>query len=164
MVAIPIHTEESQPVAVEVRTEFHIDNDVAANWLLGKLATIDAEIQRVTAQAARIVKQLEGDRDSLLHLYESELSAYVQQKIEKNGGRRRSIHFLQGSCCFRRVPAHVSVKDTSAALLHAKEAGLQDAIKTVEKLAAEAYRSLAEARISVDGLTHGTAPLRRQTP
>src|SRR5690349_1415293 len=132
--------------AVEVKTEFHIDNDVAANWLLSKLANLDAEIVRVQAQAALIVRQLEGDKDSLLHLYQDELAAYVAKKIEAHGGQRKSIHFLQGSAGFRRVPAHVSVTDTSAALLHAKEAGLVDAIKTVERLDADAYRTLAENR------------------
>ncbi|HLK57198.1 MAG TPA: host-nuclease inhibitor Gam family protein [Chthonomonadaceae bacterium] len=152
---IPVQAEEAAPVAVPVVTEsldtrFHINSDVAANWLLSKLASIDAEIQRVTAQAAIIVKQLEADRDSLLYLYEAELSAFVSQKIAESGGRRRSVHFLQGSCGFRRVPAHVSVKDTGAALLHAKEAGLP-AVVTVEKLDAAAYREIAEARMSADG-------------
>ncbi|HLK55295.1 MAG TPA: host-nuclease inhibitor Gam family protein, partial [Chthonomonadaceae bacterium] len=112
---------------------------------------IEAEKARVSAQAAAILKQLDGDRDRLLHLYEAELSAFVSTKIAANGGRRRSIHFLQGSCGFRRVPAHVSVKDTSVALLHAKEAGLLEAVKTVEKLDADAYRVLAEARQSAAG-------------
>lgn len=143
MVALSVPAE---PVAVEIAadTRFHIDNDQAANWLLGKLANIDTEIARVQAQAALIVKQLQADRDSLLYLYQGELSAYVSQKIEKSGGRRKTIHFLQGSCSFRRVPAHVSLTDLSAAIEHAREAGLP-VFKSVEKFDTESYRTLAEA-------------------
>ena len=157
MVAIAVQHEDAAPVAVPVTTEeaevsttFHITTDTAANWLLSKLATIDAEIQRVQAQAARIVKQLESDRESLLYLYQGELSAYVQAKIEANGGRRRSIHFLQGTCQFRRVPAHVSLTDLSSALSHAKETGLPT-FRRVEKFDTEAYRALAEAKQDADG-------------
>src|SRR5262245_48806712 len=66
-----IETTETTEAREEV--EFHITSDGAANWYLRKLANLEAEKQRVTAQAATIVKQLEADAANLRYLYESEL-------------------------------------------------------------------------------------------
>jgi hypothetical protein len=111
---IPETTEPAE------RSEFHIDNDGAANWLLSKLANLEAEKKRVQQQAQAIVKQLESDAASLRYLYESELQEYIRQKLAAGGNRRKSVHFLQGTCYFRTVPESLRIADTLAALDYAK--------------------------------------------
>jgi hypothetical protein len=110
---IPETTEPAE------RSEFHIDNDGAANWLLKKLANLEAEKKRVQAQAATILKQLESDAASLRYLYEAELQEYVHRKLATSGNRRKSVHFLQGTCAFRTVPENLRIADTLAALDYA---------------------------------------------
>ena len=93
------------------RKEFHITTEEAANWYLRKQANIEAEKQRVKAQAEAIVKRLESDAESLRHLYEAELQEYVRQKLSESGNRRKSVHFLQGTCAYRTVPARLKMDE-----------------------------------------------------
>ncbi len=130
--------------------QFQIDSDRAAEWLLRKLANIEAEKARVTAQAAAIVKQLESDAEGLRFLYGSQLEAYCRAKIAQSGGRRKSVHFLQGSCAFRTVPAGLRVADMGAALQFAQER-LPEAVKVVQTLDMGAYREAAAKRLQETG-------------
>jgi len=105
--------------------EFHIDTEEKANWLLRKIATIDAEKARVKAQADTIVKQLEGDRERLMGRFGAELEEWTRGELERRGGKRKSIVLLQGTCAFRAVPPRLVVSSEEEALAFAKaEPGL----------------------------------------
>ena len=134
------HREDTEPVE---KPPFRIDTEQHANWLLRKLANLDAEKARVKAQAEAILHQLDTDREGLLYLYGSQLEAFTRQELEKTGNRRKSLTLLQGTCSFRSVPARMSINDPAAALLHARE-NLPEAIKTVETLDRTAYVHRAE--------------------
>ena len=134
---------ESLPTLPATAEPFMVNDEKSANWYLRKLANITGEQQRVQAQAAQIIAQLQNDADCLKRLYEGELKEYVRRTLEANGNRRRSITLLQGTCAFRTVPAGVRLTDTNAALRFARECG--GMLKTVETLDAEAYR-IAAAR------------------
>ena len=143
-------TEEGRAAVLETQTEttetaetFCINSETRANWLLRKIANLDTEKARVKAQAEAILHGLDTDREGLLYLYGSQLEAFTRQELERQGGRRKSLTLLQGTCSFRSVPARMSVNDPAAALLHAK-ANLPEAIKTVETLDRAAYVHRAE--------------------
>ena len=105
---------------------FRIDSDAAAEWFLRKLANIEAEKQRVTQQAAKMLAALDADAQRLRHLYEGELQEYVRQELARTGNRRKSLHFLQGTAAFRTVPASVKIADVQAAkMLAALDADAQ---------------------------------------
>src|SRR5579862_2500466 len=112
---------EPTPATTEQPEAFLIDTDERAEWLLRKLANLEAEKARVQAQAEQIVKQLDADAERLRFLFGAQLEEFCRRKIEQAGSRRKSVHFLQGSCCFRTVPASVKVTDSNAALCYAEE-------------------------------------------
>ena len=134
---------ESLPTLPATAEPFMVNDEKSANWYLRKLANIEAEQQRVQAQAAQIVAQLEADADGLKRLYASQLEAYCRARLNDTGNRRRSITMLQGTCCFRTVPAGFRIVDTAAALDHAM-AHLPDAVDTINCLSTIAYRRIVE--------------------
>ena len=129
---------------MNVCAEFHITDDASANWLLRKLANLEAEKARIQAQAAEMVRQLDADAERLKHLYEGELLDYCRRTLAANGNRRRSCTFLQGSVSFRSVGPSVKVSDPAEALVYAQESGLH-VVKTVVTLDMGAFREQAEA-------------------
>jgi hypothetical protein len=139
---LPPVTDADAP-EVPAREEFHINSEAAANWYLKKLANIEAEKARVTQQAALIVAQLESDAESLRYCFESELQNYVRRQLAATGSRRKSVHFLQGTACFRTVPAGIRISDSVAALNFCR-VNLPGAVKTTETLDAGKYRDFAE--------------------
>jgi phage host-nuclease inhibitor protein Gam len=130
--------------------QFTIESDRAAEWLLRKLANIEAEKARVQAQAAAIMSQLESDAESLRFLYAVQLEAYCRSKLEAAGGRRKSITFLQGTCAFRTVPPGLRITDFDAALSYAASV-LPGLIQTVTTLDRAAYRDMAVQRLNETG-------------
>ena len=132
------------------REQFHIDSDQAAEWFLRKLANIETEKARITAQAAEMVRQLDCDAQRLRHFYEGELLDYARRKLAVQGNRRRSLTFFQGTVAFRTVAPSVKVSNPAAALVYAQENGLP-AVKTVVTLDAAAYRAAADAHMQETG-------------
>src|SRR5579862_5226360 len=103
---------EPTPETTEQPAAFLIDSDERAEWLLRKLANLEAEKARVQTQAEQILKQLESDAERLRFLFGAQLEEYCRRKIEASKSRRRSVTFLQGTCAFRTVPATVKVTDS----------------------------------------------------
>src|SRR5215217_2455046 len=104
------------------KREFHITDAESAGWLLRKLANNAAEVARVKAQAADIIRSLEADSERLNHLYGAELEAFTRAELAKKGNRGKTLRLLQGSCSFRTVPDSLRL-DPAAALDHATAIG-----------------------------------------
>ena len=132
--------------AATEKPEFHITDEAAANWLLRKLANIEAEKQRVKAQAAEIVAALDADAARLRFLYEAELAAFARERLAQGGNRRKSLHLLQGTLAFRTVPASLRVADAEAALPRAHALGC-----TRVEVDATAYREAAQKALEKTG-------------
>ena len=152
-------TMTAAPEVNEPKPEFHIDSEEAANWLLRRLATIESEKQRVTMQAAQIVKQLEADAEGLRYIYEAELIEWTRQELAKKGNRRKSLALLQGTAQFRTVPAGVKISDANAALAYAVSS-LPEAVGTRPTLDMEKYRKAAQNALQNGELLPGI----EQTP
>lgn len=103
---------------------FVLDSEDKVNWLLRKLANLEAEKQRVTAQYQAIMSVLERDEKSLRFRFENDLKAFAAQKLAEGGNRRKTVHLLQGSLTFRTLPQAIKVSDTIAAIAFAKMTGL----------------------------------------
>ncbi len=121
---------------------FHITDEKSANWYLRKLANIEAEKQRIQAQTAKMIAELDADASGLKFLYEGELQEFVRAELTRKGGKKKTLHLLQATCAFRSVPASVRVADLNAALQYAKENGLP-CIVISERIDAEEYKKLA---------------------
>ena len=153
---IPMHPDTCGRCAEAQETTepepFCIDSDQRAEWLLRKLANLEAERVRVTAQAQAIVKQLTADAEDLHFLYGAQLESYCRAKLAQSGNRRRSVHFLQGTCAFRTVPAGLRISDQAAALHFAQDCGL-GVVRHVATLDAAGYRDLAAKHLVDTGET-----------
>lgn len=136
--------------AEERGERFTINSDQAANWLLRKLANIEAEKARVQAQAAAIIKQLDQDVDNLKRVYEGELVDYARRKLAESGRGRRTLHLLQGSVSLRLVPASVRVSDPFTALEYAKQAA-PTLIRRQETIDMQAFQRLAAKQLQETG-------------
>ena len=131
-----------QPTAT---TEFHITDEAGANWYARKLANIEAERARVTAQAAKIKAQLDGEEKSLKDRFEAEAREWARAELDRRyKGRRKSLALLQGTFAFRAVPATLRVDDVAAALNRAAELG-------AVKVDVSAYREHATAARNATG-------------
>ncbi len=129
---------------------FCIDNEERANWLLRKLANLDAEKARVKAQAADILQSLTAEENRLRARFETELIEWAQREITRRGGKGKSLKLLQGTCAFRTVPAGVRVVSPAEAIDYARAQGW-DMIRTVESLDADAYKREALTALLTTG-------------
>lgn len=136
----------------ETLEDFCIDSQARAEWLLRKLANIEAEKARVTAQAADICKELETDRESLLFRYGLQLQQWAEEELKRRGGRKKTLRTLQGTLNFRHQGAGLRLYDADAALQHARSESLP-VLKTTVSLDTAAYRTLAEQRFAETGVT-----------
>ena len=138
--------------SASTETAFRIDTDEKANWYLRKLANIEAEKARVTEQAEKILSQLQADADRLTFMFGSQLETYARMKMQENGGKRRSVSWLQGTVSFRSVAASWRITDTSAALAYAKQHAPElVSTTTTERLKAQDYTTAALARLDATG-------------
>lgn len=112
--------ETETTTETEEREEFLIDSPERANWLLRKLANLDAERDRVAAQASALARQIESDRNGLLHRFGSQLENFTRQELEKSGGKRKSLTLLQGTVGFRTVPARIVIESAPDAIQTAR--------------------------------------------
>jgi phage host-nuclease inhibitor protein Gam len=124
---------------------FVLDSEEKVNWLLRKLANIEAEKQRVTAQYQTMMAALESDERSLRFRFENDLRTFTAQKLAEGGNRRKTVHLLQGSLSFRTLPQALKVNDITSAVAFARVTGLP-CLETVteEKFNANIYRQRAQ--------------------
>lgn len=132
--------EESEPES------FCIHSEETANWYLRQIGNIEAEKERISAQHAKRLAELETDRKRLQHLYSSQLEAWSCAELARRGGRRKTLTLEQASVAFRKVPSRLTVSDPVAALAYAKE-HCPDMVKvqTIERLDAKRYTDLMKS-------------------
>jgi phage host-nuclease inhibitor protein Gam len=130
------------------KPEFHIDSEAKANWLLGKLADIEAEKARIKVQADQRTKELDSDRESLLCRFSEELEAWSRQEAERR--RRRTVTLMQGSVSFRIIPASIKVGEYTDALTTAR-AVCPTAVQTATTLDKKAFVDFARNHFETTG-------------
>jgi hypothetical protein len=134
--------EEQEP------ERFTIDTEEKANWLLSKLAGIQAEKVRITEQAKKRTAELDADYTRLLGRFSADLEAWARQEAERR--RRRSVTLLHGTLAFRTVPASLRVGDPTDALTTARLV-CPSAVETVETLDKKAFLDFAKQRMKETG-------------
>lgn len=105
----------------ELPERFAIDSEDRANWLLRKLANLNAERERIKAQSAAMIKRLDTEYNSLSDRFLPELEAWSRERIEQAGGKRKSLPLFQGTVAFRKVPQGLKITDRWAATLYAQQ-------------------------------------------
>lgn len=143
---LPASESDSQSPTTET---FKIDSDEKAEWLLRKLANLEAEIERVTKQARAIIEKAENEKKHLLARFQVELEDHVRAKL--NGTKGRSVKYLQGTVGFRTVPGGLRLTDTVAAMQYALGSDHEGLIESTPTLNRSLYRSLAEDALKATG-------------
>jgi phage host-nuclease inhibitor protein Gam len=143
----PKETTDTQETATTEPADerFVLDSEEKVNWLLRKLANLEAEKQRVTVQFQTMMAALESDERSLRFRFENDLRAFAALKLTEGGNRKKTVHLLQGSLSFRTMPQAIRVKDLTSAIAFARVTNLP-CLETVteEKFNANIYRQRAQ--------------------
>lgn len=105
---------------------FEITDRKSAEWALRKIASKQAEIDLVRAQAAEMLAGLQRDLDSFKGRFEPQLEAWAREALEATGGKSRTVKTLCGNLSFRTVPARLTV------------GGMEDALHTAKLVAPDA--------------------------
>lgn len=95
---------------------FRIDIEERVEWALRKIAQLDADEERIKANAANILKDIETERNAFLHRFGRELEEYAETHPPKSG---KTLKFLNGKLSYRTQPARLAVVDGPLALAHA---------------------------------------------
>lgn len=134
------------------KEQFTIETREHGEWYLRKLANLDAEKERIEAQAALMLRQLESDRNSLVSRYQSQFENLVRTELEAAKGKRKSVVFFNGTAGFRTVPPRLVVS-SEADLQTTARAVLPSAFttETVEKFDKAAFRAHATAHFEATG-------------
>ena len=87
------------------------------NWFIGKLADIDAASKRITEQAAAMQAQLVTARKAVWWKYGREFQSQVASDLHAQGGKKKSVSYLQGNAGYRSTGGKPQlVIDNEAAL------------------------------------------------
>lgn len=134
------------------KEQFTIQTREHGEWYLRKLANLEAEKERIEAQAALMLRQLESDRNSLVSRYESQFQNLVRTEMEAGKGKRKSVVFFNGTAGFRTVAPRLVVSSETDLQTTAR-AVLPSAFttETVEKFDRAAFRAHAAAHFEATG-------------
>ena len=135
----------------EQTNEFHITTEAEALWYLRKLANLEAERQRVKKQAESMIAALDTDTESLKRLYQGELEHWARNEMQARGGRKKTLHTLQGTLRFRNVPARLAIQDPQTALLTCFAEQWEECIETKSLLIPSEFLKMAQERLLEDG-------------
>ena len=148
-----LDTITTELVPTQDAAPFCINSDDRADWLLTKLAALDAEAALLKAQADAAVKRVNSDRESLLHRFGGELEAFAAQRVAQDKRGRKSIILPHGTLAFRCVPVGVKITEPDEAIRYANLNGLPDMVKveTRETLDTTRYQKAAQLLLERDG-------------
>lgn len=100
---------------------FAIDSEDRAEWLLGKLADLEAAAKRINENAAQMVQQLTNRRTALLRRFGPELQDLCEAKRAEPGFKGKTVKFLNGACNWRAQKGGPRLVDAEAALKYLDE-------------------------------------------
>lgn len=143
------------PEAPETATQdpqerFQIDSEERANWLLKKLAAIDAERALIKAQAKKRDEELKADHDSLMGRFGEQLRAWAREEASRR--KRQGVTLMYGTLAFRAQPARLVVASEPDAITTAKVV-CPDAVsvEAVERFDRESFLAYATAQFEATG-------------
>ncbi len=123
---------------------FAVDSEARAEWLLRKLATIDAEAERMKANTCERLRELQTDRDRLLHRFGEQFMAWARGEAATR--RRKTVTLANGAVTFRATPARFAITNEDAAIEAARTAcPAALAVATVTRLDRNALLGYVEA-------------------
>jgi hypothetical protein len=126
-----IGDEDLQIALPEPADRFHIDSDEKANWLVKKIVGTYVIEERAQQWSEKEKRRACREREFFLHRFGAELEAWLQQKLQEENGRRKSVAPPAGLVGYRTEPSRLQVID-EAKLLDWCRRVLPDAVKVSE--------------------------------
>lgn len=102
-------------------SEFRIDTDEKAEWLLGKLSDLEAAEKRIGENAARMLMTINNRRQALMRRFGPDMLELCEAKRQQPGFKGKTVAFLNGKCNWRTSKGGLRVVDTNAALEYVQE-------------------------------------------
>jgi len=131
-------------------TEFHVVDEKTANWVLRKLANLEAERVRIEEQSKKMISSVRTDYDEIIRRYGDELEAWARQELLDHGNRKKTVHTFHATLAFRTVAAHLKLAEPDEALKYVREHA-REHLQVIEKLNATTYREEAARRMQQHG-------------
>jgi phage host-nuclease inhibitor protein Gam len=144
---------------------FHIDSEDRAEWLLGKLANLKAELNRIAQRYDEISQMNINRQEALIIRFGDEMKEFCERKRAEPGFKGKTIKFIQADCNWRVQKGGARIEDAAACaealktekrwdLLRAKLTVAPDA-KSVEEAAAIAEINPDLFSISLEPVASG---------
>ncbi len=100
--------------------QFTLDTRQKAEWYLQRLATLDQDEARVTAQSEAMLKRIRSDRESFTGRFAAEFESFTRGELARQKGSRRSVLFFNGTAQFTSVAPRFIVENEADAMQTAR--------------------------------------------
>lgn len=127
-----IELAEAEPIA-PVPANFAVVDVKSANWVMRRIMEARAYAEAVQEWAdAETARAKREEQFFLLH-FGNGLQAVLEEEIEKQKGRRKSVKLPAGTMGYRAEPQRVRVDDEAAAIEWARQ-HCPDAVRVTERI------------------------------
>ncbi len=118
---------------VAVPQSFQVVDLKTANWVVRKIQEARAYGEAVQAWADAEANRAKQEEEFFLFHYGPQLQAVLNEEIEKQRGKRKSVKLPAGSMGYRSDPERLRVEDEAATIEWARQ-NCPDAIRTTERI------------------------------
>lgn len=99
---------------------FVLDSRTRVEWALRRIASKEAEIALVRAQAAEMLRDLEKDLEGFCEHFRPQIEHWAKQELEETKAKGRTVKTLAGNLSFRTVPPRLVIADEEEAMRRAR--------------------------------------------
>jgi hypothetical protein len=112
--------EQRQREADPASEAFSVHDDESANWVIRKILDNRLYSEKCAEWYLREQARAKREEEFFLFRYGQQLMNYARQKIQDNGGRRKSVNLPAGMIGFRTEVSKLVIDDEVAVLSWAK--------------------------------------------
>lgn len=144
---------ETNPTTTpETGESFVIDSREKADWLLKRIAALEAEEALIATQAEKMLAQVRSDRERLTGRFLPQLETWARGELETTKSRRRSVSLFHGTVQFTTTAPRFIVESTDDAITTARAVAPQTVTEeTLTKLDKKAFLTYAAQRFEETG-------------
>lgn len=99
-------------------------------WVQGQLIALEAIADRIKSVAAERMARVTLQRDTLVRRWAERLKSEIEDRLSREGGKKRSFETALGKCGRRLVPAKLTIADMDAAVQWCIDNEMGEALKT----------------------------------
>lgn len=158
-IAAAFTLEDDSPEPVE---RFAVRDRPSAEWVMRKLAEVEAEIEeisdsiemevaraavRIRTRGEAILKPLRRRHQFFTLAYSTQLRDWAKSQLK---GKERSVKLIHGTVKFKKISERVAVTNPEDALKWAKDRDLDDLIKSTESFKTKEFLERFSDQVATD--------------